>query len=125
MLPLIARSFRASIPLARPFASGNVMHVFDRALKLRHRERAALGPDARDYDHLRDEVADRLTDRVIDIKRKFPVALGLGAGHGSIRKILKDRGGVEKLIQLDSCGAFFSFKKHRGVFFVAVDWVVL
>lgn len=37
------------------------MRVFDRDLKVLHRDRAALGDDRHAHDMLRDEIADRLT----------------------------------------------------------------
>ena len=42
----------------------NGAQVFDKALKLAQRSRAALGSDEREFEYLRDEVANRLTDRL-------------------------------------------------------------
>ena len=59
------------------------MQVFDRALVARHRNRAALRLG--EHDFLLAEVAERLADRLLDIKRDFPLALDLGCrtgGHG-------------------------------------------
>ena len=39
--------------------------IFDRNVKRMQRNRAALGPESRDVDYLRDEVADRLVDRLL------------------------------------------------------------
>jgi NADH dehydrogenase [ubiquinone] 1 alpha subcomplex assembly factor 5 len=39
--------------------------VFDRNAKKMQRNRAALRPDSREVDYLRDEVADRVVDRLL------------------------------------------------------------
>ncbi len=70
---------------------------FDRALLRRRRRRAA--PDFAAHDFLMREVADRLADRLSDIKRDFPQALELGAGHGILRDELRGRGGIVELFQ--------------------------
>jgi NADH dehydrogenase [ubiquinone] 1 alpha subcomplex assembly factor 5 len=51
--------------------------LFDRAAVRRHRDRAAPEFDAHDFLHR--EVADRMADRLADIRRTFPVAVNLGA----------------------------------------------
>lgn len=82
---------------SRPFS----VMVFNRNMKVAQRDRAATMPDSQDYDYLRNEVAKRLVDRLLDINRKFPVAVDLGCGSGHVSKLLGERGGVEKLIQLE------------------------
>lgn len=77
------------------------MRVFDRATKSVQRDRAASMSDSNSYDYLRNEMARRLVDRVLDINRKFPVTVDLGCGSGHIGKFLGDKGGVEHLIQLE------------------------
>uniref|UniRef100_A0A803LHX4 Methyltransferase type 11 domain-containing protein n=1 Tax=Chenopodium quinoa TaxID=63459 RepID=A0A803LHX4_CHEQI len=47
-------------------------------------------------------VADNLLDRLEDCKREFPTALCLGGSLKAIRQSLRGRGGVEKLIMIDS-----------------------
>ncbi|KAI8851851.1 S-adenosyl-L-methionine-dependent methyltransferase [Chytridium lagenaria] len=71
-------------------ASSGVQMVFDRAVKIKQRNRAALRPDSREVDYLKDEVAKRLTDRLLDIKR---------SGH--IYKLV-DRDMMDHLVQIDS-----------------------
>ena len=43
------------------------MQVFDPILKQHHRERAALSPEVANYAYLRDEVAERLMERLEDV----------------------------------------------------------
>ena len=58
------------------------------------------------HDILRDTVADRIVDRIRDIKRKFPIAVDLGAGNGNIKRKLLQHwdeqvGGIQTLIQVE------------------------
>lgn len=77
----------------------DAMNVFDRRLVRRHRDRAAADFGAHDF--LFREVAERLADRLDDVRRKFPVALDLGCHGGEIARVLRGRGGIETLIQCD------------------------
>ena len=72
---------------------------FDRRAVRRHRDRAA--PRFGENDFLFAEAAERLADRLDDIKRRFPLALDLGCHDGVLARALKGRGGVERLIQMD------------------------
>src|SRR5512134_3610780 len=71
------------------------MTVFDRALIRRRRDRAAKS--LAEHDFLYREVADRLADRLDDVKRRFPLALDLGCHTGA----LAGRGGIETLVHCD------------------------
>ncbi|RDA93203.1 hypothetical protein CP533_3171, partial [Ophiocordyceps camponoti-saundersi (nom. inval.)] len=63
--------------------------VFNRRTKWLQKERAASHPeDSRQADYLKDEVAMRLTERLIDIKRHFPRTLDLGANSCNIARAL-------------------------------------
>ena len=73
--------------------------VFNRQTVRRHRDRAAAGLD--DHDFLFRESAERLCDRLLDVKRAFPVALDLGCHTGQLARVLDGRGGIETLIQCD------------------------
>jgi SAM-dependent methyltransferase len=73
--------------------------VFDRRLLRLHRARAARRSDQVTF--LRDEVADRLVDRLEDIRRTLPVVLDLGCGNGSLGRRLPGHLGIEKLISLE------------------------
>jgi len=73
--------------------------VFDRQSVRRNRARAAPGLDAAGF--LYREVADRLADRLDDIRRVFPTALDLGCHAGEFGRALGGRGGIETLVQAD------------------------
>ena len=73
--------------------------VFDRRRVRLNRARAAAGFSGAAF--LLREVADRLADRLDDIKRRFPLALDLGCHRGELGQVLAGRGGVERLIQAD------------------------
>lgn len=73
--------------------------LFDRARVRRHRDRAA--PAFCRYDFLLRELAARMADRLPDIRRRFPVALDLGAHNGLLAEYLGPEAGIETLIQSD------------------------
>ena len=73
--------------------------VFDRAAVRAHRDRAAARLD--EHDFLLREVAERLADRLDDVRRAFPVALDLGCHSGAFADALAGRGGIERLVQAD------------------------
>ena len=77
---------------------------FDEALKRKHWEREALANQGvASRDPLRDEVLERLLDRLDDVKgRTFPRALDVGFGEGAARALLRGRGGVTDLIECTS-----------------------
>lgn len=75
------------------------MQVFDRTAIRRHRERAAAGLGRHDF--LFREVAERLADRLLDVRRRFPLALDLGCHTGQLGRLLKGRGGIERLVEAD------------------------
>lgn len=81
-----------------PDSSNNAI-VFDRGLLRRRRDRAA-GRFA-EHDFLFREVADRLADRLDDVRRSFPLALDLGAGDGALGRALAGRKGIETLAALE------------------------
>ncbi|CAH0001628.1 unnamed protein product [Clonostachys byssicola] len=63
--------------------------VFNRRTKWLQKERTALNPEeSRVADYLKDEVASRLTERLLDIKRHFPKVLDLGANSCNIARAL-------------------------------------
>ncbi|WP_448190245.1 methyltransferase domain-containing protein [Azospirillum sp. sgz301742] len=82
----------------------DTMTVFDRALVRRHRDRAA--PAFAEFGFLFEEIAERLSDRLLDIKRDFPVALDLGAHDGAVRRALHGLKGIETLVASDLSPAF-------------------
>lgn len=79
------------------------MVVFDRATKRLQRQRAARAGG--DYDFLRAAAAERLLDRLDDVKRRFPLALVQGCDAAWLQPLLQGRGGVETLVSMDMAGA--------------------
>ncbi|MEJ1995477.1 MAG: methyltransferase domain-containing protein [Limibacillus sp.] len=73
--------------------------VFDRRLLRLRRERAAGKLDH--YGFLFEEAGERLLDRLDDIRRGFPDALDLGARDGTLGRLLRGRGGIERLVQCE------------------------
>lgn len=66
------------------------LNIFDRKTKRQQKDCAARNPDVAIYDYLKDEFGFRLADRVLDVKRSFPVVIELGAGRGCVTKHLTD-----------------------------------
>jgi len=75
------------------------VHIFDRRAVRRHRERAAPAFAAHDFLHR--EIAERLADRLDDITRRFPLAVNIGARGGLFGGIVGERGGIERLVEMD------------------------
>ncbi|KAG5946522.1 hypothetical protein E4U53_006577 [Claviceps sorghi] len=63
--------------------------VFNRRTKWLQKERAASNPEkSREADYLKDEVAIRVAERLLDIKRHFPRVLDLGAQSCNLARAL-------------------------------------
>ncbi|HUK59595.1 MAG TPA: methyltransferase domain-containing protein [Stellaceae bacterium] len=77
------------------------IQVFDPRAVRRHRARA-LGPEPH---ALAAEAAQRLAERLDEVRRRFPVALDLGCGGGALRAALAGKGGIERLVSADSAPA--------------------
>ncbi|KAJ0424185.1 S-adenosyl-L-methionine-dependent methyltransferase [Aspergillus carlsbadensis] len=80
-------------PARRTYASqtpGNpVLEIFNRKAKHLQKDRAAQNvEESRKVDYLKDEVAMRLCERLLDIKRTFPNVLDLGANSCNIARAL-------------------------------------
>ncbi|MEQ9608741.1 MAG: methyltransferase domain-containing protein [Kiloniellaceae bacterium] len=90
--------------------------IFDRRVLRRHRTRAAAGIAGHDF--LIREVAERLLDRLEDIRRRFPLALDLGCHHGVIGELLAGNptglGGIETLVQADLAPAMARQAAAKG-----------
>ncbi|PYH90135.1 S-adenosyl-L-methionine-dependent methyltransferase [Aspergillus ellipticus CBS 707.79] len=71
-------------------APGNpVMEIFNRRTKHLQKDRAAHNvEESRKTDYIKDEVATRLCERLLDIKRDFPNVLDLGANSCNIARAL-------------------------------------
>ncbi|NWQ74994.1 NDUF5 hydroxylase, partial [Columbina picui] len=88
-----------SPPAGAPPGSG-ALSPFDRRLKRKQKNWAALQAEPGKCDYLREEVGSRIADRVFDITRTFPLALDVGSGRGYIAQHL-NKETIEKLIQVD------------------------
>lgn len=75
------------------------MNIFDRQAVRMHRDRAAY--DLGSFGFLFREVAERLVDRLSDIRRVFPFALDLGCHAGLMAEVLAGRGQIETMVQCD------------------------
>jgi SAM-dependent methyltransferase len=73
--------------------------VFDRALLRRRRERAARDWDRQAF--LKREIAQRLVERLDDVKRRFPLALDLGSQGDEVAEALAGRSSVDGLVRAD------------------------
>eukprot|EP00462_Mataza_sp_D1_P010374 CAMPEP_0175149766 /NCGR_PEP_ID=MMETSP0087-20121206/17450_1 /TAXON_ID=136419 /ORGANISM="Unknown Unknown, Strain D1" /LENGTH=305 /DNA_ID=CAMNT_0016435543 /DNA_START=75 /DNA_END=992 /DNA_ORIENTATION=+ len=77
------------------------MNVFNRDVKRVQRDKLVAQVDLQKYDYLKLEIARRMADRVLDIKRQFPVVVDVGCGNRYLSKFLGNKGSIETLIQLD------------------------
>ncbi len=75
------------------------MQVFDRGLVRQRRDRAAAGLAKGDF--LLREAAVRLSDRLLDVTREFPVALDLGCHTGQMAEIIGHHPKIGTLVQAD------------------------
>lgn len=80
------------------------MIVFDRALVRRRRDRAVS--EFTDHSFLFDEIAERLADRLEDLRRPFPLALDVGCHDGAMGRALAGRKGIERLFACDLSPGF-------------------
>ncbi len=96
--------------------SPDPMLVFDRALVRRRRERAVLGGDSGDF--LFAEVANRLADRLIDVRRSFPLGVDLGSRGGHMARAAMATGRVGTLYAADPSPALAA---RAGVPALAAD----
>ncbi|KAL9234171.1 hypothetical protein vseg_009070 [Gypsophila vaccaria] len=79
--------------------SNSKVKIFDRNLKRIQRDRAAWL--TRSDDSFVNSVAENLLDRLDDCKKDFPTALCLGGSLKAVRHLLREQGGIEKLIMMD------------------------
>ncbi|KAF1551293.1 Arginine-hydroxylase NDUFAF5, mitochondrial, partial [Eudyptes schlegeli] len=87
-------------PPAGASSGSGALSPFDRRLKRKQKNWAALQAEPAKCDYLREEVGGRIADRVFDITRTFPLALDVGSGRGYIAQHLTKET-IEKLIQVD------------------------
>ena len=94
-----------------PHGQALAAEVFDRRLLRRRRTRAAAGLNAVDF--LIREVAGRLAERVVDVRRRFPLALELGCHTGQLAAALGPLAPIDTLVQADLAPAMLS--RARGL----------
>jgi NADH dehydrogenase [ubiquinone] 1 alpha subcomplex assembly factor 5 len=75
------------------------IHIFDRKLLARRRNRAAA--QIKDCDFLLQRVADDIVERLRLVRRQFPVVLDLGAHHGLLGRRIRALPGVDMVIEAD------------------------
>ncbi|KIK98313.1 hypothetical protein PAXRUDRAFT_824008 [Paxillus rubicundulus Ve08.2h10] len=96
------RAFASETSFSPPTTAA--YQVFDRAVKQKQRDCAASrdsGERSKIVDYVRDEVADRMMERLLDIKRKFDTIVELGSGSGHFSKLLElDK--TSKALMIDS-----------------------
>ena len=73
--------------------------IFDRTRLAHHRARAAR--QAEPVDFLLHAMAERLTDRLMDITHRFPLVLDLGAHHGVLAGYVEGVAGIKTVIQAE------------------------
>ncbi|ORZ40427.1 S-adenosyl-L-methionine-dependent methyltransferase [Catenaria anguillulae PL171] len=90
----------AAAPSANPLRPSGPPVIFDRNAKKLQRDRASRHPNSRATDYLKDEIANRLVDRILDVKNKYPTIVDLGSGAGHLVKYL-DTDITSKVIMCD------------------------
>ncbi|BGP44293.1 hypothetical protein JCM10450v2_000104 [Rhodotorula kratochvilovae] len=91
-----------AVPSFAPGGGASPFAVFDRDLKRAQRDRAARDKHrSRLTDYVKDDVAQSMVDRLLDIKRRYPLVLDVGSGPGFLAKHL-DPEITQKAIMVDS-----------------------
>ncbi|KAG0370313.1 hypothetical protein BGZ54_006889 [Gamsiella multidivaricata] len=86
----------------------STFQVFNRETKRQQKERAASNAQlSRQVDYVKDEVAFRVVDRLLDIKREFNEVVELGSGCGHVAKHV-DTDMMKKLIMCDMSEAMLN-----------------
>ncbi|MSO80938.1 MAG: methyltransferase domain-containing protein [Alphaproteobacteria bacterium] len=102
-----------------PPATGPVPAPFDRALVRWRRHRAAATLARADF--LFAEIADRLVERLGDVKRDFPLALDLGCRDGVLSRALLASGRVGHAVAADLAPAMARAALAAGITALAAD----
>jgi SAM-dependent methyltransferase len=101
---------------AAPFDRRSVRDHRDRAAR---RAAAALA-DGRDPEFLHHEVAERLAERLDEVKRPFADVLDLGCRHGALARALAARPGAERVVQADLSAGMAASARRANRFFPTV-----
>jgi len=80
------REWKRLIHTSNKYFADAPQKVFDRRAKLLQLERAASNPEVDNYDFLKEEIGYRLSDRLLDVARKFDVAVDIGSGRGWVTR---------------------------------------
>ena len=80
--------------------------IFDRALLVRRRDRAAAG--ARDHDFLLRRAVDDIVERLAVVRRSFATAVVLGAHHGVLGARLRSIESIGQVIEADASPAMLA-----------------
>ncbi|GAA5983662.1 hypothetical protein JCM5350_000660 [Sporobolomyces pararoseus] len=90
-----------AVPSFAP-SSASPFQVFDRNLKRSQRDRAAANKaKSRLTDYVKDDVAQSMVDRLLDIKERYPLVLDVGSGPGFLAKHM-DSEITKKVVMVDS-----------------------
>ncbi|GAA5829527.1 hypothetical protein JCM5353_001282 [Sporobolomyces roseus] len=90
-----------AVPSFAP-SSASPFQVFDRKLKTSQRDRAAANKQkSRLTDYVKDDVAQSMVDRLLDIKQRYPLVLDVGSGPGFLAKHM-DSEITKKVVMVDS-----------------------
>ncbi|KAJ2963993.1 hypothetical protein NQZ79_g1169 [Umbelopsis isabellina] len=101
IVTIFPKRYYAIVPPTTPGPEAAGFQVFHRDTKRKQKDRAATNvTESRITDYLKDEIAARVADRILDIKRNFNTIVDLGSGCGHIVKHL-DSDMVDKLIMCD------------------------
>ena len=92
-------------PYIASMTEGGEILVFDRQAVRRHRERAARLGSA---EFLFEEAAERLEERLEDVRRVFTRVLVLGTRRGSLAGNIRARSRVELVVEVDDASGFLA-----------------
>lgn len=95
------------------------MQVFDRRAVRRNRDRAAR--TWAEHDFLVAEAANRLLERLAEVRRRFPLVLDLGCHGGVLAPRLLAVRGVERVVQCDLSPAMARLAAENGQAALAAD----
>ena len=110
---------KAAALAAQSAAESGAMHVFDRAVKAAHRDRAAYlrrhDPSGDRTDPFLEEITKRTLDRLNDVKRAFENVLVLGGATDAVlRRLLEDRPDVRVVVVVDASRDMLAFVRENA-----------
>lgn len=111
--------FPPAAPRSISLVMKSSMLVFDRQAVRRNRDRAATAWSSHDF--LVAEAAERLLERLSEVRRTFPLALELGCHGGNLAPKLLGQNGVERVVQCDLSARMARSAAENGQPALAVD----